>query len=238
MLDASEREHVGLRIGPDLLGHGLETCDHVVQGDPLLDTVLVAGQEPSGQLGLLARRVPPSDRTRHRRRVEDPVSEGRHGFRRRTYERRSGARLEQEYVTTPVDVPEAGDDVGSIILSVDIDVESPSEDGLRHNAVVNRAERLPNRPVPTGSVRGRGAPIRRAGRRRRKVGERRELGPKRLGPMPQASEDTVVRPLSNQLSGPEPRVAGAIALELEHGHVEEPGREFGPHPVGDVIGPE
>ena len=56
--------------------------------------------------------------------------------------------------------------------------------------------------------------------------------------MPHASEDTVILPLSDQLSGPEPRVAGAIPLELEHGHLEEPARKLGPHAVGDVIGPE
>ena len=93
VLDPSEREHVGLRIGPDLLGHRLEACDHVVQSDPLLDTILVAGQELSRQLGLLAWVVPASDRTCHRRRVEDSVSEGRHGFGRRTHERRSRRRL-------------------------------------------------------------------------------------------------------------------------------------------------
>ncbi len=74
MLDPRERQHVRLRIRADLVGHGLESRDHVVEGDSLLDTVLFAGEQPGRELGLLPRRVAPPDRAGHGRGVEDAVA--------------------------------------------------------------------------------------------------------------------------------------------------------------------
>ena len=59
-----------LRIGPDLVRYGLEPCHHVIQGDPLLNSVFVTCQQLCREVGLLLDRLSTADRPCDGGRVE------------------------------------------------------------------------------------------------------------------------------------------------------------------------
>src|SRR6185503_11751990 len=72
----------------------------------------------------------------------------------------------------------------------------------------------------------------------RRVPHRGELRAQRFDPVPKSHEDVGTRRRLYERADAEPRIPGALALQLEDRDVEEPRGKVGPDALGYVVGTE
>ena len=146
-------EHVRLGLSFNVVRQRPESSHHIIEGDAMLDRVLLALEEAGLEGLLLLGCFTSSHRSANRRGVEHALGHRGHGLGRGSDQRTPVCRLEQEDVAPAVFLPEVLHDLHGIEPVFGDDIHGAGQHHFGDLAASDCRERIRDRSVPVAAVR-------------------------------------------------------------------------------------